>query len=207
MHSAGRRFREAIAGGPMPIPGVFNALVARMAERLGFRAVYLSGAALSASLALPDVGLVTLTEFVEFARTLTRGTSLPILCDADTGFGETVNVERTVRLFEEAGVAGLHLEDQELPKRCGHLSGKVLVSAAEMVAKIKAAVSARHDPDFVIVARTDARGVTGMDDALRRASFTSRQARTRCFPRPWRAWRTSASLPTPSPGGYRSWPT
>jgi methylisocitrate lyase len=169
MMSAGRRLREAWASGPIPIPGVFNALVARIAERLGFRAVYLSGAALSASLGIPDVGLVTLTEFSAFARTLTRATSLPVLCDADTGFGEAVNVERTVRLYEEAGVAGLHLEDQELPKRCGHLSGKNLVTVEEMTAKIRAAVSARRDADFVIIARTDARGVDGMDDAIGRA--------------------------------------
>src|SRR5205807_5957794 len=146
---------------PIAIPGVFNALVARLAERLGFRAVYLSGAVLSASLALPDIGLVTLTEFTDFARTLTRATSLPVLCDADTGFGEAINVERTVRLYEEAGVAGIHLEDQQLPKRCGHLSGKQLVEPDVMVAKLRAAVAARRDPDFVIMARTDARSVSG----------------------------------------------
>jgi methylisocitrate lyase len=167
--SPGRRLRDAWAAGPIQLPGVFNALVARMAERLGFRAVYLSGAALSASLALPDVGLLSVTEFADHARTLTRATSLPLLCDADTGFGEALNVERTVRLFEEAGAAGIHLEDQVMPKRCGHLSGKQLVSAEEMAAKVRAAVAARRDPDFVIMARTDARGVTGLEDAVRRA--------------------------------------
>src|SRR6185369_1267159 len=105
------------------LPGVFCPLVARLAERLGFRAVYLSGAALSAGLGLPDVGLVTQTEFAEEVRRLTAATALPLLCDADTGFGEALNVERTVRLYESAGVAGIHLEDQVLPKRCGHLSG------------------------------------------------------------------------------------
>jgi methylisocitrate lyase len=163
--------RDAWSASTIAIPGVFNALVARMAERTGFQAVYLSGAALSASLALPDVGLVTLPEFVDFARTLTRATTLPVLCDADTGFGEAINVERCVHLYEEAGVAGIHLEDQELPKRCGHLSGKNLVSAEAMAAKIRTAVAARRDPDFVIIARTDARGVHGMDDALRRAQL------------------------------------
>src|SRR5262245_42043057 len=122
--SPGRRLRDAWAARPIMIPGVFNALVGRIAERLGFPAVYLSGAALSASLGLPDVGLVTLGEFVEFARTITQAVSLPLLCDADTGFGEALNVERSVKLFEAAGVAGVHLEDQQLPKRCGHLSGK-----------------------------------------------------------------------------------
>jgi methylisocitrate lyase len=140
-----------------------------MAERLGFRAVYLSGAALSACAGVPDVGLLTLTEFVEAARSLVGATEVPVLCDADTGFGEALNVERTVRLFESAGVAGIHLEDQQLPKRCGHLSGKQLVSAEEMSAKVRAAVAVRRDPDFVIVARTDARGVLGFDEAVRRA--------------------------------------
>lgn len=167
--SAGRRLRAAWTAAPLPVPGVFNALVGRMAERLGFSAVYLSGAALSASLGLPDVGLVTLTEFVETARNIASATSLPLICDADTGFGEALNVERTVRLLEDAGVAGIHLEDQQLPKRCGHLSGKQLVEAEFMVAKIRAAVAARRDDDFVVIARTDARGALGFDEAVRRA--------------------------------------
>jgi methylisocitrate lyase len=167
--SPGRRLRDAWQRETITVPGVFNALVARLAERQGFQATYLSGAALSAAAALPDVGLLTLTEFVEAARSITQATPLPLLCDADTGFGEALNVERTVRLFESAGVAGIHLEDQQLPKRCGHLSGKVLVEAEAMAAKLRAAVAARQDPDFVIVARTDARGVTGFEDAVRRA--------------------------------------
>jgi len=171
LDSPGQRLRRAWAANPIAVPGVFNALIARMAERLGFQAVYLSGAALSAGYGLPDVGLVSLSEFVNEARLITQATSLPLLCDADTGFGEALNVERTVRLFEAAGVAGIHLEDQELPKRCGHLSGKSLVEAEEMVAKIRAAVAARRDPSFVIIARTDARGVTGFDDAVRRANL------------------------------------
>lgn len=165
----GRLLRDAWQAAPIAVPGVFNALVARMAERLGFRAVYLSGGALSAGNGVPDVGLLTLTEFVDAAKMITSATRLPLLCDADTGFGEALNVERTVRLFESAGVAGIHLEDQELPKRCGHLSGKELVTPEAMVAKIRAAVAARRHPDFVIMARTDARGVHGFDDAVRRA--------------------------------------
>jgi methylisocitrate lyase len=167
--SPGGRLRAAWARGPLQVPGVFNALVGRMAERLGYEAVYLSGGALSAAAAVPDVGLLTLTELVEAARAITQATSLPLLCDADTGFGEALNVERTVRLLEAAGAAGLHLEDQQLPKRCGHLSGKGLVEPAVMAAKLRAAAAARLDLDFVIVARTDARGVTGFDDAVRRA--------------------------------------
>ncbi|MFL5243683.1 MAG: methylisocitrate lyase [Gemmataceae bacterium] len=178
----GRRLRDAWSAGAIAIPGAFNALVARMAERLGFSAVYLSGGALSASAGLPDVGLLTLTEFVDAARTITQATSLPLLCDADTGFGEALNVERTVRLFENAGVAGIHLEDQELPKRCGHLSGKHLVEPGVMAAKVRAAKAAQISQDFVIIARTDARGVTGFDDAVRRAKLYLQAGADAIFP-------------------------
>src|SRR5215469_9390282 len=146
--SPGRRLREAWAAEPIRVPGVFNALVARMAERLGFHAVYLSGGALSAATGVPDIGLLTLTDFVEEARRIALATSLPLISDADTGFGEALNVERTVRLFEAAGVAGIHLEDQQMPKRCGHLSGKVLVEPEAMAAKVRAAAAARQDADF-----------------------------------------------------------
>jgi methylisocitrate lyase len=167
--SPGRRLRDAWAAGPFALPGVFNPLVAKMAERIGFRAVYLSGGALSAGYGVPDIGLLTLTEFVQAAQLTAQATRLPLLCDADTGFGEALNVERAVRLFEAAGVAGIHLEDQEFPKRCGHLSGKAVVAPEVMVAKIRAAVAARRNPDFVIMARTDAKAVHGFDDAVRRA--------------------------------------
>jgi methylisocitrate lyase len=164
------------------VPGVFNTLVARMAERLGFRAAYLSGAALSAAAGVPDVGLLSVTEFVEQARSVASASSLPLLCDADTGFGEALSVERTVRLFETAGAAGIHLEDQQMPKRCGHLSGKQLVEPPVMVSKLRAAVAARHDPAFVIIARTDARGVTGFDDAVRRARLYLEAGADAIFP-------------------------
>lgn len=167
--SPGRKFRTAWETGPVAIPGVFSPLVAKLAQRVGFRAVYLSGGALSAGNGVPDIGLLTLPEFVAQAQLTTQATDLPLLCDADTGFGAALNVERTVRLFEAAGVAGIHLEDQEMPKRCGHLSGKSLVPAVDMAAKVRAAVAARRDPDFAIIARTDARGVTGFDDAVNRA--------------------------------------
>lgn len=168
--SPGARLRAALRDAPLVIPGAFNALVARMAERAGFRAVYQSGAALSAGLAaLPDVGLLTQTEFAEQGGYLAAAVSIPVISDADTGFGEALSVERTVQLYERAGLAGLHLEDQQLPKRCGHLSGKALVTAEEMVAKLKAAAAARHDPDFVLIARTDARAALGLDEAIRRA--------------------------------------
>lgn len=168
--SPGARLRRALAQGPIMIPGVFNALVARMAERTGFPAVYQSGAVLSAGLVgVPDVGLVTQTEFAEAGRFLTQAVTIPVISDADTGFGEPLSVERTIRQFEAAGLAGLHLEDQQLPKRCGHLDGKSVVATSAMVAKIRAAVQARQDPDFVIIARTDARSVESLDAAIERA--------------------------------------
>lgn len=168
--SPGRALREAVADSTIAIPGAPNALVARLIEQAGFAAMYLSGAAFSAGeLALPDVGLATLTELAEQTARLTRRADIPLVVDADTGFGEAVHVERTVIELEAAGAAAIQLEDQRLPKRCGHLSGKSLVEAEEMCAKLRAAVSARSDPQLVLVARTDARGVTGLDDAIDRA--------------------------------------
>ncbi len=167
--SPGRRLRNAWTAGPVAIPGVFNPLIAKMAEQVGFSAVYLSGGALSAGSGVPDIGLLTLSEFVQAAQLTAQATALPLLCDADTGFGEALNVERTVRLFETAGAAGIHLEDQEMPKRCGHLSGKSVVAPEVMAAKIRAAVAAKKDRDFVIIARTDAKSVHGFDDAVSRA--------------------------------------
>jgi methylisocitrate lyase len=182
--SPGRRLRDAWAKQTIAIPGVFCPLVARIAERLQFPAVYLSGAALSATLGLPDVGLVTAAEFADAARAIAAATTLPLLCDADTGFGEALNVERTVRSYESAGAAGLHLEDQVMPKRCGHLSGKSLVRPVEMAAKVRAAVAARRDADFVIVARTDARGVAseGFDAAVARARLYVEAGADAIFP-------------------------
>lgn len=166
----GEQFRQLISQGTIMIPGVFNALVARMAERAGFQAVYQSGAALSAGLAaLPDIGLISQTEFASQGKYLSEAVSIPVISDADTGFGEAISVERTVREYESAGMAGLHLEDQQLPKRCGHLSGKTLVSPEEMIGKIKAAVAGRKNDSFVIIARTDARAVNGFEDAIERA--------------------------------------
>jgi methylisocitrate lyase len=168
--SPGRKLRDAVADATIPVPGAFNALVARMIEDMGFEAAYLSGAAFSAGeLALPDVGLFTLSELAEQTRRLSRCVAIPLIVDADTGFGEAVNVERTVVELEAAGAAAIQLEDQRLPKRCGHLSGKSLVPPDEMCAKLRAAVSARRDPDLVVIARTDARGVEDFDSAVSRA--------------------------------------
>jgi methylisocitrate lyase len=169
LNTPGQRLRDAWAAGPFALPGVFSPLVAKLAEKLGFRAVYLSGGAFSASMGLPDIGLLGPSEFADEVRRITAATQLPLLCDADTGFGEALNVERTVQLYEGAGAAGLHLEDQVMPKRCGHLSGKTVISTEAMCAKIRAAVAAKRDPSFVIIARTDARGVTSFEDAVARA--------------------------------------
>ena len=167
--SPGARLRASYADGCIAMPGVFNSLVAMMAERAGFEGMYLSGAALSAASGLPDIGLLSMSEFVDQVRVITAASSLPLLVDADTGFGGPLNAERTVREFERAGAAAIQIEDQQIPKRCGHLSGKSLVSPEEMEQKIRAAVSARLDPEFVIVARTDARGVEGFEAAVGRA--------------------------------------
>lgn len=152
------------------MPGAFNALCARAIEKAGFEAVYVSGAGLSnAVYGLPDVGMITMTEAVRHARTICAAVSLPVVVDGDTGFGEAMNTARTVTEMEAAGVAGIHLEDQVLPKKCGHLDGKELIPAQAMAEKLRAACAARSDKDFLIIARTDARGVTSFDDAVDRA--------------------------------------
>jgi methylisocitrate lyase len=162
--------REAVRRETICVPGAPSALVGRFIERYGFDAAYLSGAALSTGvLCLPDVGLLTLSELVQQTAYLCRAVSIPVIVDADTGFGEAVNVERTVRELEHAGAAAIQLEDQVLPKRCGHLSGKQLVTADAMCAKLRAAADSRRDADLVIVARTDARGVSGLAEAIERA--------------------------------------
>ncbi|MEV7844901.1 methylisocitrate lyase [Streptomyces cyaneofuscatus] len=169
---AGRRrsFREQLSSGRLVrMPGAVNPYSARLIQEAGFEAVYLSGAVLSAELALPDLGLTSSTEIAARAQQIARVTDLPALIDADTGFGEPMNAARTVQLMEDAGLAGLHLEDQVNPKRCGHLDGKTLVGRAEMARKVRAAVDARRDPDFLLMARTDARGPEGLAAAIDRA--------------------------------------
>jgi methylisocitrate lyase len=166
----GKRLRDLVADTTIQVPGAPSALFARLIERCGYDAMYLSGAAFSAGvLALPDVGLFTLTELVQEATFLTRACALPLIVDADTGFGEALNVERTIVELEAAGAAAVQLEDQQFPKRCGHLAGKSLVEPAAMCAKLRAAADARADQDLVIIARTDARGVTTLDDAIDRS--------------------------------------
>jgi methylisocitrate lyase len=168
--SPGKRLRELVEEATIQVPGAPSALFARLIERCGYDAMYLSGAAFSAGvLALPDVGLFTLSELAQQATYLTRACGLPLIVDADTGFGEALNVERTIVELEAAAAAAVQLEDQQFPKRCGHLAGKSLIEPAAMCEKLRAAADAKADPDFVIIARTDARGVTGIDDAIDRA--------------------------------------
>jgi len=149
-------------------PGAFNPLCAQLIERKGFPGVYISGAVLSADLCLPDIGIATLSEFADRGRQIGRATDLPTIIDIDTGFGEPMSAARTVRLMEEAGISGCHIEDQRMPKRCGHLDGKDLVGVEEMVQKIGASAGARLDKSFCLIARSDARAVEGLDKAIDR---------------------------------------
>ncbi|MDF3312377.1 methylisocitrate lyase [Rhodococcus sp. T2V] len=163
-------FRAGLTSGTIQrLPGAINPLTAKLIQEIGFEGVYVSGAVVSADLALPDIGLTTLTEVSGRGRQIARVTDLPVLIDADTGFGEPMSAARTITVLEDAGIAGCHLEDQVNPKRCGHLDGKAVVPTEEMVRRLRAAVSARRDPDFVICARTDAAGIDGIDAAIERA--------------------------------------
>ncbi|NKY26068.1 methylisocitrate lyase [Nocardia gamkensis] len=164
-------FRAGLTSGTIQrFPGAFSPLVAALIQEIGFEGVYVSGAVVSADLALPDIGLTTLTEVAERGRQIARVTDLPVLIDADTGFGEPMSAARTVSILEDAGIAGCHLEDQVNPKRCGHLDGKAVVTTEAMVRRLRAAVSARRDPNFVICARTDAAGIEGIDATIDRAN-------------------------------------
>ena len=157
------------SGEPVLLPGCYDALGARIIEHAGFDAVYMTGFGTAAGLlAQPDVGLLGLNEMAENARRIVAATHLPVLADADTGYGNAINVGHTVRTFEQAGVAGIHIEDQVMPKKCGHMENKSVVSTGEMIAKISAAVTARRDPEFLIIARTDARAPYGLHEAIER---------------------------------------
>lgn len=165
-----RRLRELLGHGIVAMPGVPNASMARQVERAGFEAVYISGAGLANCTAgLPDVGLLTLSEVATLAGFVAQAVKIPAIVDADTGFGGAENIGRTIYELERAGLAGCHLEDQEFPKRCGHLAGKRLVSVEEMSAKIRAAVAAKRDRDFLLIARTDSRALENFEGAVKRA--------------------------------------
>ncbi len=176
-------FRAGLASGRLQVfPGAFTPLSARLIQDKGFDGAYISGAVMAAELGLPDIGLTTLSEVAQRAHQISRMIDLPTLVDADTGFGEPMNVARTVHELEDAGVAGLHLEDQVNPKRCGHLDGKAVVDLDTAVKRIRAAVDARRDPDLVIMARTDIRGVEGMDAAIDRAKALEAAGADAIFP-------------------------
>ncbi|MGI9382314.1 MAG: methylisocitrate lyase [Methyloligellaceae bacterium] len=169
-HTKRRALRDGLASGKLlRYPGAFSPLVAKEVEHIGFEGVYISGAALSADLGLPDIGLTTLSEVAGRGHQIARVTTLPSVIDADTGFGVPLNAARTIQTLEHAGLAGCHIEDQVNPKRCGHLENKTVVSRVQMAQRLKGAADARTDPDFVIIARTDARAIEGLDKAIDRA--------------------------------------
>ena len=167
--NARQTFKELLRRDKLLVaPGCFDGLSARLVEEAGFEAAYLSGGAVARSMGIPDIGLVTMSEVIERAAQVMCAIKIPVIADADTGYGNATNLIRTVREFERVGVAAIHIEDQITPKRCGHLDGKEVISLAEMEKKLEAAIASRTDPDFCIIARTDARGVHGLDDAIRR---------------------------------------
>ena len=190
-----RLFRERLATGELlRFPGAFNPLSARLIEQKGFDGVYISGAVLSADLGLPDIGLTTLTEVAGRAKQIARMTELPAIVDADTGFGEPMNVARTVQEIEDAGLAGLHIEDQVNPKRCGHLDGKQVVDTSTALGRIRAAVDARRDPNLLIMARTDIAAVDGLDAAIDRATQLVDAGADAIFPEAMRSLEEFAAV-------------
>ena len=194
-HEKRRAFRERLASGELlRFPGAFNPLSARLIERKGFEGVYISGAVLSADLGLPDIGLTTLTEVAGRGQQIARMTDLPALIDADTGFGEPMNVARTIQTLEDAGLAGMHIEDQVNPKRCGHLDGKAVVDEDTAVKRVRAAVDARRDPDFLVMARTDIRAVEGLEAAKDRARVLVDAGADAIFPEAMRTLEEFAAI-------------
>ncbi|SDR75251.1 methylisocitrate lyase [Microterricola viridarii] len=188
-------FRAGLASGELlRFPGAFNPLSARLIEKKGFDGVYISGAVLSADLGLPDIGLTTLTEVAGRAKQIARMTELPAIVDADTGFGEPMNVARTVQEMEDAGLAGMHIEDQINPKRCGHLDGKQVVDSDTAIKRIRAAVDARRDPNFLIMARTDIAAVDGLDAAIDRAKRLVDAGADAIFPEAMRSLEEFAAM-------------
>jgi 2-methylisocitrate lyase-like PEP mutase family enzyme len=166
-----RQFRELLRkGGLIVAPGAYDCITARSIAQAGFGAVYMTGAGTAATLGFPDYGLLTMSEMADNAGRIAAAVDVPVIADADTGYGNELNATRTVREYERRGIAGLHIEDQTFPKKCGHLDNKTVVSLDEYLAKIRAAVAARRDPDFFIIARTDSRAVLGFDEAIRRAN-------------------------------------
>jgi methylisocitrate lyase len=196
----GRRLRDAWERGTVMVPGAFNALVARAVAQAGFEACYISGGATANVAGYPDIGLITLTEMCRTIREIADASKLPVIADADTGYGEVECCIRTVVEYERAGAAALHVEDQVFPKRCGHLDGKDLVPAAAMAEKVAAMAQYRLSQDFVIIARTDARHVTGFDDAVKRANLYRESGADMIFPEGLQTEQEFADFAKASPG-------
>ncbi|WP_193597120.1 methylisocitrate lyase [Microbacterium sp. YJN-G] len=194
-HEKRRQFRERLRSGELlRFPGAFNPLSARLIERKGFEGVYISGAVLSADLGLPDIGLTTLTEVAGRGQQIARMTELPAIIDADTGFGEPMNVARTIQTLEDAGLAGAHIEDQINPKRCGHLDGKAVVDEQTALKRIRAAVDARRDENFLVMARTDIAAVEGLEAAKDRAKALVDAGADAIFPEAMRSLEEFAAI-------------
>ena len=174
--------RQSVSRGMVAAPGVFNAISAIIAEKHGFKALYLSGSGVAGAMGLPDLSLTSLSEIAEEVRRIKLVSKLPLIVDIDTGFGEVLNVERTIREIERAGASAVHIEDQVLPKKCGHLEGKKLIEVDEMIEKVEAACKARVNKDFMIIARTDARSVDGIDNAIERAKLYLKAGADGIFP-------------------------
>jgi len=193
----GRRLRDRLAApGMLVVPGAYDALGARLIEQAGFDAVYMTGAGASAARGYPDFGLLTMSEMLDNAATMARSVHTPLIADADTGYGNELNVTVTVREYEARGIAALHLEDQVSPKRCGHLDGKEVVERAEYLSKIRAAVQARRTSDFFIIARTDARAVLGLDEAVWRARAALDEGADMAFVEATQSIEEAAAVPT-----------
>ena len=199
------KFRELVESREILVmPGAYDALSAKLIEASGFDVVYMTGYGQSASkLGAPDVGLMTMSEMAERAKDMCAAVSVPVICDGDTGFGNVVNLVRTVREYERAGAAAIQLEDQTMPKKCGHMLGRQVVDAEEMVNKIRAAVAARQDPDFLIIARTDVRTNHGVEEAIRRARLYEQAGADIIFVESL-AWSTRPSPSPPSPTWWRA---
>jgi len=196
----GRRLRDLMARGTVIAPGAFDALVARAVAAAGFEACYISGGATANVAGYPDIGLITLSEMCRTIRQITQASGLPTIVDADTGYGEVESIVRTTNEYERAGAAGLHLEDQVFPKRCGHLDGKSLITAGDMSEKVAAACGYRTSPDFVIIARTDARSVNGMTDAIDRANLYRQAGADVIFPEGLESEQEFTDFAAGSPG-------
>jgi 2-methylisocitrate lyase-like PEP mutase family enzyme len=200
-----RKLRELLAAPRLVrAPGVYDGITAKLSEQAGFPALYMTGAGTSAARGFPDFGLLTLTEMAGNGEVIARSVNIPVIADADTGYGNELNVTRTVREYERAGIAGLHLEDQVFPKKCGHLDDKEVIPRDEYIAKVRAAAAARRDPDFLLIARTDAGAVLGWDEAITRANLALENGADMAFVEAARTLEQVAAIPKLVKGDRKS---